>query len=323
MRKSVGITVFGCEQDEANAFRALSPDFHIIPTLISDAISADNAKLAAGNQCVSVGHKSEVSEATILALRKVGVKYISTRSIGCDHIDTTAAERMGISVGTVAYSPDSVADYALMLILMTIRGAKPTIHAVAQQDFRLDCVRGKELRDMTVGVIGTGHIGQAVVKRLRGFGCHVLAYDNSRKMEADYVQLDELLKNSDIVTLHVPLCADTRHLIGQKQIGEMKQGAFLINTARGALVDTGALVEALESGKLGGAALDVLEGEDQFVYTDCSQKVLDHPFLSQLLRMPNVIITPHTAYYTERVLRDTTEKTIRNCLNFERSLQHE
>ena len=148
-------------------------------------------------------------------------------------------------------------------------------------------------------------------------------YDNSRKMDADYVQLDELLKNSDIVTLHVPLCADTRHLIGQKQIGEMKQGAFLINTGRGALVDTGALVEALESGKLGGAALDVLEGEDQFVYTDCSQKVLDHPFLSQLLRMPNVIITPHTAYYTERVLQDTTEKTIRNCLNFERSLQHE
>ena len=142
-------------------------------------------------------------------------------------------------------------------------------------------------------------------------------------MDADYVQLDELLKNSDIVTLHVPLCADTRHLIGQKQIGEMKQGAFLINTGRGALVDTGALVEALESGKLGGAALDVLEGEDQFVYTDCSQKVLDHPFLSQLLRMPNVIITPHTAYYTERVLQDTTEKTIRNCLNFERSLQHE
>ncbi|HBK6891464.1 TPA: D-lactate dehydrogenase VanH-B, partial [Enterococcus faecium] len=170
MRKSVGITVFGCEQDEANAFRALSPDFHIIPTLISDAISADNAKLAAGNQCVSVGHKSEVSEATILALRKVGVKYISTRSIGCDHIDTTAAERMGISVGTVAYSPDSVADYALMLMLMAIRGAKPTMHAVAQQDFRLDRIRGKELGDMTVGVIGTGHIGQAVVKRLRGFG---------------------------------------------------------------------------------------------------------------------------------------------------------
>ncbi|HAQ0306203.1 TPA: D-lactate dehydrogenase VanH-B, partial [Enterococcus faecium] len=150
MRKSVGITVFGCEQDEANAFRALSPDFHIIPTLISDAISADNAKLAAGNQCVSVSHKSEVSEATILALRKVGVKYISTRSIGCDHIDTTAAERMGISVGTVAYSPDSVADYALMLMLMAIRGAKPTMHAVAQQDFRLDRIRGKELGDMTV-----------------------------------------------------------------------------------------------------------------------------------------------------------------------------
>lgn len=322
MRKSTGITIFGCEQDEAEAFRILSPDFCVIPTLVSDAISTDNVRLAAGNQCVSVGHKSKVSEPTILALRNAGVKYISTRSIGCNHIDTTAAERMGISVGTVAYSPDSVADYTLMLILMAIRGAKPTMYAVAKQDFRLERIRGKELRDMTVGIIGTGRIGQAVAGRLRGFGCRVLACDNCRSIAAEYVPLDKLLRNSDIVTLHVPLYADTLHLIGREQIGAMKRGAVLINTGRGALVDTGALVEALDNGKLGGAALDVLEGEDQFVYTDCSQSTIDHPFLSQLQRMPNVIITPHTAYYTERVLRDTAEKTIQNCLDFERSLQH-
>lgn len=323
MRKRIGITVFGCEPDEAHAFRTLSPDFAVLPTLISEAISADNAKLAAGNRYVSVGHKSEVSESTIRALKTVGVKYISTRSIGCNHIDTAAAQRMGIAVGTVAYSPDSVADYALMLMLMAIRGAKPTMQAVEKQDFRLHRIRGKELCDMTVGVIGTGHIGKAVVKRLGGFGCHILAYDNSPEAQAEYVPLDTLLTNSDIVTLHVPLCENTKHMIGRPEIEKMKSGAFLINTGRGALVDTRALTAALESGKLGGAALDVLEGEDQFVYADCSQKVINHPFLSQLQQMPNVIITPHTAYYTARVLRDTTEKTIQNCLDFERRLQHE
>ena len=317
------ITVFGCEQDEAAAFRALSKEFCVAPRLISGGISADNASLAAGSTCVSVGHKSQVTQAAIGTLKNVGVKYISTRSIGCNHIDTDAAEKMGITVGTVAYSPDSVADYALMLMLMVIRGAKPTLQAVAQQDFRLEHNRGKELRDMTVGVIGTGHIGQAVVRRLEGFGCRVLAYDNSRRLAAAYVPLDVLLRDSDMVTLHLPLCADTRHLIGPSQLAAMKPGAFLINTGRGGLVDTQALVESLQSGRLGGAALDVLEGEEAFVYTDCSQKAISHPFLSQLQQLPNVIITPHTAYYTQRVLHDTIKNTLVNCLNFERSLRHE
>lgn len=322
MLKNIGITIFGCEQDEAEAFRALSPGFHVTPTLVSEAVSATNAIRAAGNQCISVGHKSEVSAATILALKNAGVKYICTRSIGCNHIDLPAAERIGITVGTVAYSPDSVADYTLMLMLMVIRNVKSTMQAVAKQDFRLSSMRGKELQDMTVGVIGTGHIGQAVIKRLWGFGCQVLAYSSSRKMEVEYVSLAALLKDSDIVTLHVPLCAATRHLIGREQIRNMKQGAYLVNTGRGALIDTKALVEALESGKLGGAALDVLEGEDQIFYNDCTQKAIDHPFLLQLQKMPHVLITPHTAYYTERVLRDITEKTIENCLDFERSLYH-
>lgn len=321
--KKIGMTVFGCEPDEAELFRRLSPDYGINPILISDALSADNAKFADGNQCVSVGHKSKVSESALRALKNVGINYLSTRSIGCNHIDTAAAESMGITVGTVEYSPDSVADYVLMLMLMSIRGAKPTMNAVAKQDFRLRHIRGKELRDMTVGVVGCGHIGKAVIERLKAFGCAILAYDRGRVDNESYVPLNELLRGSDIVTLHVPLCEGTRHMIGRKEIDEMKDGAFLINTGRGAIVDTKALVEALNSGKLGGAALDVLEGEERFVYTDCSQKAIDHPFLAQLQRMPNVIITPHTAYYTDHALRDTIEKTLENCLDFERSLHHE
>jgi D-specific alpha-keto acid dehydrogenase len=316
--KNIGITVYGCEEDEADVFRKLSPCFGVMPAIISDAVSETNAGLAAGNPCISVGHKSEVSALIIFALRNAGVKYISTRSIGCNHIDTDAARRMGIAVGNVEYSPDSVADHTIMLILMALRDAKSIVRSVQKNDFRLNGVRGNVLRDMTVGVLGTGHIGTAVIRRLRGFGCRVLAYGRGPKAGADHVPLDMLLQKSDIVTLHVPLTADTRHIIGHDQMKKMKQGAFLINTGRGALVDTDALVKALESEKLGGAALDVLEGEEGIFYFDCSQKPVDNQFLLKLQRMPNVIITPHTAYYTGQALRDTVEKTIRNCLDFER-----
>ncbi|HBK5874528.1 TPA: D-lactate dehydrogenase VanH-A, partial [Enterococcus faecium] len=142
-------------------------------------------------------------------------------------------------------------------------------------------------------------------------------------IEVNYVPFDELLQNSDIVTLHVPLNTDTHYIISHEQIQRMKQGAFLINTGRGPLVDTYELVKALENGKLGGAALDVLEGEEEFFYSDCTQKPIDNQFLLKLQRMPNVIITPHTAYYTEQALRDTVEKTIKNCLDFERRQEHE
>ncbi|HBA0433008.1 TPA: D-lactate dehydrogenase VanH-A, partial [Enterococcus faecium] len=275
------------------------------------------------NQCISVGHKSEISASILLALKRAGVKYISTRSIGCNHIDTTAAKRMGITVDNVAYSPDSVADYTMMLILMAVRNVKSIVRSVEKHDFRLDSDRGKVLSDMTVGVVGTGQIGKAVIERLRGFGCKVLAYSRSRSIEVNYVPFDELLQNSDIVTLHVPLNTDTHYIISHEQIQRMKQGAFLINTGRGPLVDTYELVKALENGKLGGAALDVLEGEEEFFYSDCTQKPIDNQFLLKLQRMPNVIITPHTAYYTEQALRDTVEKTIKNCLDFERRQEHE
>lgn len=321
--KNIGITVYGCERDEAKAFNALSPYFGVIPAITSSAVSIANAKLFPGNQYISVGHKSEVSKPTIVALKNAGVKYISTRSVGFNHIDMTAAENMGIAVGNVAYSPDSVADYTLMLMLMAIRNAKSIVSCTEKYDFRLNSVRGKELCDMTVGVLGTGHIGKAVTQRLRGFGCHVLAYGRNKEAVANYVSLNELLQKSDILTIHVPLNTDTYHMIGHEQIKAMKQGAFLINTARGGLVDTDALIKELENGKLGGAALDVLEGEEGLFYFDCSQKPIDNQFLLQLQKLPNVIITPHTAYYTRRALYDTVEKTIMNCLDFERNQVHE
>lgn len=264
MKKKIDITVFGCEPDEAAVFHKLSREFGVTVSLIGEAVSENNAKFAEGCQCISISHKAELSEPLLLALKNAGVKYICTRSIGFNHIDIQVAGQMGMTIGTVAYSPGSVADYAIILMLMLMRGTKSVIHRTEKQDYCLNSLRGKELRDMTVGVLGTGRIGQAVMERLKGFGCTVLAYDRNHKAGADYVSFCELLQRSDIITLHVPLAEDTFHMIGREQLEMMKKEALLINTARGALVDTGALVDVLADGRIGGAALDVLEGEEGF-----------------------------------------------------------
>jgi len=318
----MGITIYGCGQDEAVLFREMAPRFGVMPTITAAPVSEANIELAFGNRCISVSHKTQITNSILRALSQAGVAYISTRSTGCNHIDVDFAQSVGISVENVVYSPDSVADYTLLLMLMAVRNAKSTISRADIHDFRLNDVRGKELRDMTIGVIGTGRIGVAVMDRLRGFGCRVLAYDNRPKNSADYVPLDELLQLSDIVTLHTPLNADTHHLLNRQRIEQLKHGAFIVNTGRGPLLDTEALVSELESGRLGGAALDVLEGEEGIFYTDCRDEAIESKSLLRLQELANVLVSPHTAYYTEHALSDTVENSIINCLKFESGKQY-
>ncbi|MEU7040551.1 D-isomer specific 2-hydroxyacid dehydrogenase family protein [Streptomyces varsoviensis] len=335
---TTGITVYGCEKDEAALFRAMAPRVGVSPTITAAPATEANAALAAGNRCVSVSHKTDIAPSTLLALSRAGVAYISTRSVGRDHIDVEYAARVGISVGNVAYSPDSVADYTVMLMLMAIRHAKSVIRRADVHDYRLSEFRGRELRDLTVGVVGTGRIGTAVMDRLRGFGCRILAHDGRAdgrvtggagkgaasvtERGAEHVPLDKLLRQSDIVTLHTPLTAGTHHLLNRRRVERMKYGAFVINTGRGALIDTEALMSALESGRLGGAALDVLEGEEGVFYADCRDRPIDSKALLRLQELPNVIVSPHTAYYTDRALRDTVENSLVNCLEFESGNEH-
>jgi len=283
----LGLTVYGCEQDEAELFHELCPRFGVVPTITSDAVSETIVVSVPGNRCISVGHKSEISASMLRALKDTGVEHVSTRSIGVNHIDLHAAAHLGITVENAAYAPDGVADYTLMLMLMAIRNAKETVSTANKGDFRLRSVRGKELRDLTVGVVGVGNIGKAVIRRLQGFGCRVLAYNNSREVAtaADFVSQHDLLLESDIVTIHMPLNADTHHFIGREQLETMKEGAFLINTGRGALVDTDALLLALESGKLGGAA-----AQDDAAAGDAT---LDNPLrMAQLAYDAGMLIEP-------------------------------
>jgi D-specific alpha-keto acid dehydrogenase len=317
-----GLTVYGCEQDEARLFDELAPRFGVAPTTTSEVVSEASILSVPVNRCISVGHTSTVSKGELRALRAAGVEYVSTRSIGLDHIDLDAAAELGITVENVAYAPDGVADFTLMLILMAIRNATEVVGAAAHPDAKRGTGRGRDLRDMTVGVLGVGRIGRAVITRLKGFGCRVLACSNSPSTTptaADFVPFDELLRESDIVTLHLPLTVETHHLIGRSELDSMKRGAFLVNTGRGSLVDTDALIAALQSGKFGGVALDVLEGEEERSRVGDATPPIEDPLLSRLRQLPNAIVTPHVAYRTARTLRETVEATLTNCVIFERN----
>ena len=310
---TAAITIYGCAPDEGALARSLAPQYGVEVTLVDAPLSLANVAVAEGSTCVSVDHRTAVPHLTLLGLRRAGVRYLSTRSVGFDHIDADFARSIGIEVGNVAYSPEGVADYTLLLMLMALREAVPLARSVERHDYRLR-TRSRELPDLTVGVIGTGRIGSAVLTRLRGFGSQVLTYDVVPSADTPHVPLEELLRRSDVVTLHAPLTDASHHLLNADRIGQMKPDALLVNTARGALVDTAALIDALESGHLGGAALDVVEGESAAFGTDRAPD--EDSFLARLQQLPNAIVSPHTAHYTDRALHDTVENTFINCCGF-------
>ncbi len=312
----VRVAVFGCGPEEAAVVREAAARLGVDAITTAAPASEMDATIAGATRCVSVSHRSRVSNGTLTAWRQAGVEFISSRSIGLDHVDVEFARSIGLTVRNVAYSPDGVADFTAMLILMTVRGARETIRRADDHDFRPARAPGADMRDLTVGVVGTGRIGKGVARRLRAFGCRVLAHDHRPKAPLDYVPLDELLRLSDVVTLHVPLTADTRHLLGRERLARMKPGAVVVNTSRGALVDTAALLEALEAGTLGGAALDVLEGEEAIFHADRRGGSVKHPFLARLQALPNVVVTPHTAFHTSRALREMFEGSLRDCALF-------
>ncbi len=313
------ISVFGCAKDERQLFERYAARYGVGICCIDDPLKHENAYDIPPESAISVNHKAPVDALMIRTLKGRGVKYLSTRSVGLDHIDLKAAEMAGILVESVTYSPESVAEYTIMLMLMAIRNAGSILRRASNCDFRLEEKRAPELRDMTVGVVGTGRIGKAVIERLSGFGCAILAYDPHPTLNVRYVEVDELLKRSDLTTLHLPLNATTRHLLDRVRIARMRRGAILINTARGALVDVVALTDALEHGGIACAALDVVEGEEGWFYRDCS--ALAPPPFARLLALPNAIVTPHTAFYTEHALDDIVRNTVRNCLEYRGGLR--
>lgn len=313
------LAVFNYRADEEEFFIKFCAQYHVEAVYIKEPPTAESIEKALGCDCASI-ITSPVRKAELEAFRKVGVRFVSTRTIGFDHIDMNYAKELGIGVGNVSYSPNSVAEYTVMLILMANRRLKTIMARGLGQDYSLKGVRGTELRKQTVGVVGTGQIGRNVIHNLSGFGCNIIAYDKYEndevKQYAGYVSMDELLAKADVITFHIPGNDDNYHMIDKTAFGKMKDGVTIINTARGTLIDTKALIDAVECGKVGAAALDVVENEQAVYYKDYKYKTVNHRDMAILNSFPNVIMTPHTAFFTDMAVSDMVEHSIVSCLKF-------
>ena len=278
-----------------------------------------NISLASGCDGMSCT-PCDMSAKVLRAFHDVGVKYILTRSIGYDHIDLKAARELGLKVDTVSYTPTGVADYAILLMLASIRRFAHTLKRAELQDYSLKNKLGRDFSQRTVGVMGTGRIGTTVLQHLSGFGCRLLAYDvyqnDTAKKYAEYVDRDTLFREADIITLHMNANEDNYHIINTESIAKMKDGVHIINTARGKLVDSAAVIKGIQSGKIGGAALDVVENENGLYYYDLMGEVMINPKLAMLRSFPNVILSPHVAFYTAEDVCDMVEGNFRSCYEF-------
>lgn len=305
--------------DEAEWFSRYAKELDIELVTCPDAPDMQNVSLARGCLCADI-ITSPIDRELMAAFADCGIKYLVTRTIGYDHIDLAAAKKFGIRVGNAPYGPNGVADYTVMLILMSIRRMKRIMQRTLIQDYTLAGIQGRELKDLTVGVIGTGRIGRTVIGNLSGFGCRILAYDlyenEEVRKKAEYVALEEIWKQSDVITLHTPLTEDNFHLIDAKTIGKMKDGVILINTARGALIDSEALIGALESKKVGAAALDVVENEFGLYYYDHKNDILTNRELMLLRSFPNVTISHHMAFYTDNEVKTVIRDSLTGCRLF-------
>lgn len=312
------VFVYSCRAfDEDEHFERFSREFQIELGICRDAPTMENAHLAAGYDAVSI-ITTKVDGELVEKFHELGVRMISTRTIGYDHVDLKRARELGVHVGNATYSPNCVADYAVMLMLMSIRKMKRIMQRAEINDFSLQGIQGRELPNFTVGVIGTGRIGQAVLRNLSGFGCKLYAHDlyenETAKKYAEYVPLEELYEKCDLISLHMPLTEDNFHMINEESIGKMRDGVVLINTARGGLIDTRALIDGIERGKIGSVGLDVIENEFGMYYFDRKSDILDKRDLYILRGYPNVIVTPHMAFYTDQAISDMVKHSLQSCL---------
>lgn len=299
---------FSVEQSERELFLRFAQEFGVELTMVEEKPSVQNAHLTQGMDCINVLSAVVLTEEMWDAYKHCGIKAAVTRTIGIEHMNCGYAAALGIPVRNITYSPASVADSAIMMMLMSLRNVKAALSRYVGQDYTVSGLRGREMHNMTVGIIGGGPIAQAVAKQLQGFSCQIRYWNRTKRPEMDqyaaYCSLEQLLGESDIVSLHIASNEETYHFIDQGAISGMKPGAVLVNTARGPLVDSDALIDALESGHLGGAALDVFDGDRYIYYRDHKNKVISQRQMAILNAMPNVLMMQHMAYYTDQAVED-------------------
>lgn len=285
-------------------------------TYFEAKLNEATAPLAEGFSVVAAFVNDVLNAGVLERLKAGGTRLIALRSAGFNHVDLKAAEELGLTVVRVpAYSPDGVAEHTVALTLALNRKIHRAYNRVREGNFSLEGLIGFTLRNRTVGIVGTGKIGYAVARIFNGFGCGILAYDvapnpSCQELGMEYVTLPELFSKSDIISLHCPLTPDTRHLVNRDSIAGMKTGVMIINTSRGALVDTNAVIEGLKSGKIGHLGLDVYEEEGDLFFQNLSEEIIRDDVFMRLLTFPNVLITGHQAFLTQGALRAIAETTL-------------
>lgn len=286
-------------------------------TYFEPRLVPETAPLAAGHPAVCAFVNDVLNAEVLQILKDGGTELIALRSAGFNHVDLEAADRAGMTVVRVpAYSPHAVAEHALALIMGLNRKIYRAYNRVREGNFSLEGLLGFDLHGRTVGVIGTGKIGVSFARIMSGIGCRILAFDPYPAPEAEglveYVPLRRLFAESDVISLHCPLTPETHHLIDDDAVAQMKDGVMLINTSRGQLVDTRAVIEGLKSGRIGHLALDVYEEEESLFFQDLSDQVIRDDVFSRLLTFPNVLITGHQGFFTEEAVRNIAETTLAN-----------
>jgi D-lactate dehydrogenase len=285
-------------------------------------LNEQTANLAAGCNAVCVFVNDKLNSAVIEQLKTIGIKLIALRCAGFNNVNLESAKTNNIKVVRVpAYSPHAVAEHAAALILTLNRKTHKAYNRVREGNFSLERLTGFDLYEKTAGVIGTGKIGQAFCNIMLGFGCKVLAFDLIANKDVaakgvEYVPLMDVLMHSDIISLHCPLNEQTKHIINKQTIGMMKGGVMLINTSRGGLIDTAAIIESLKNGKIGYLGLDVYEQEEKLFFKDLSESIIQDDVIMRLLSFPNVLITSHQGFFTEEALTQIAQTTLENIDTF-------
>ncbi|MEL7499982.1 MAG: 2-hydroxyacid dehydrogenase [Planctomycetota bacterium] len=316
------VAVFSTRSYDRDSFTQRNRGRHEL-VFFEPRLAAETASLAQGFDCVCAFVNDELNEEVLKQLHHGGTRLIALRSAGFNHVQLDVAERLGMTVVRVpAYSPNAIAEHTVGLILSLNRKIHRAYGRVREANFSLDGLLGFDLVGKTVGVVGIGRIGIIVVNIMKGFGCRVLAYDVQPSEEAletgaEFTDLDTLFRQSDIITLHCPLTPESHYLIDEDAITKMKTGVMLINTGRGAIIDTRAVINGLKQGKIGHLGLDVYEEEADLFFEDLSEQVIHDDVFARLLTFPNVLITGHQAFFTEQALTQIADITLENIRQFE------
>lgn len=315
--------IYGTWDEERAKLEEVSKRYGFEYWATAQPLSLENVAFCKGFDGVSSLGKISVDEKLLKALKDAGIRYLSTRTIGYNHIDLQAAKKLGIKVCNSSYPPDSVAEFSVMLMLLLLRKYKQTLWRQQVNDYSLVNLRGNTLKGLTVGVMGGGRIGGRVIELLHAFDCRVLCCSEEKRADiaelATYVDADTLYKESDIITYHVPCLPSTLHMLNKQTLAKMKDGVVIINTARGELFDRATLIEGIESKKIGGLAMDVFEGEDGIYHENRLTDILSNRDMAYLRQFPNVILTPHMAFYTQLSMDSMVEISMENLLDFNRT----